>query len=57
MHLSENIETATKVGSRRGKAIILNIASGEMHKKGFEFYLSENGVWLTDHVPAEYIKF
>ena len=57
VHLSENIETANKVGSRRGKAIILNIASGEMHKKGFEFYLSENGVWLTDHVPAEYIKF
>lgn len=57
VHLSENLETATKVGSRRGEAIILNINSGEMFEEGFHFYCSENGVWLTDHVPVEFIKF
>lgn len=57
LHLSEERETATKVGSRRGEAIILIIASGEMYNKGFKFYRSENNVWLTDHVPTEFIEF
>lgn len=57
VHLSQDLETATKVGSRRGQAIILSIRSGAMHEKGYAFYLSENGVWLTDKVPAEYINF
>ena len=56
VHLSESLETASKVGSRRGKAIILNVASGEMYKNGLDFYCSENGVWLTNHVPSGYIK-
>ena len=57
VHLSKDKETAIKVGSRRGKAIILSVRAGEMYEKGFEFYCSENGVWLTDHVPSEYIDF
>jgi len=57
VHLSKDRETAIKVGSRRGKAIILSVRAGEMYEKGFEFYCSENGVWLTDHVPSEYIDF
>ncbi|MCM1990994.1 RNA 2'-phosphotransferase [Oceanirhabdus seepicola] len=55
VHLSEDIKTAEKVGNRRGKAIILHIEAGRMHGDGFKFYLSENGVWLTDCVPREYI--
>lgn len=54
VHLSQDIETATKVGSRRGKPIILVIDSEAMYKDGYKFYLSENGVWLTDHVPSKY---
>ena len=27
-----------------------------MYNNGFKFYVSENGVWLTDHVPSIYIK-
>jgi len=57
LHLSRDRETAVKVGSRRGAPVILNISSGEMHRDGFLFYLSDNGVWLTDHVPAKYINF
>jgi putative RNA 2'-phosphotransferase len=57
VHLSQDLDTATKVGSRRGEAVILNIASGEMHDKGFKFYRSENKVWLTEHVPTEFIVF
>jgi putative RNA 2'-phosphotransferase len=57
VHLSQDKETAEKVGSRRGIPKILHIRSGQMQLDGFVFYLSDNGVWLTDHVPAHYINF
>jgi putative RNA 2'-phosphotransferase len=55
VHLSKDIETATQVGSRRGKPVILTIDAQAMQENGFLFYLSDNGVWLTDHVPPGYI--
>lgn len=55
VHLSADVETAKKVGSRRGKPIVLNIASGTMQQQGHAFYLSANGVWLCDAVPPEFI--
>ncbi|CAL2095746.1 RNA 2'-phosphotransferase [Tenacibaculum sp. 190524A02b] len=57
VHLSTNIETATKVGSRRGKPIILTVKSGAMFQEGYDFYKSENNVWLTPHVPVKFIEF
>lgn len=57
VHLSKDQKTAIKVGSRRGKPIILEIDALKMHEDGHEFYLSENGVWLCNEVPAQYIKF
>ncbi len=57
LHLSRDKDTAVTVGSRRGSPVILNISSGQMHRDGFLFYISDNGVWLTDHVPAKYINF
>lgn len=57
VHLSINKETALKVGSRHGKAIILKIKSKEMYENGIKFYISENNVWLTDFVSKEYIEF
>lgn len=55
VHLSEDIETATKVGKRHGEPVVLQVHSGEMFKEGNRFYLSENGVWLTKFVPARYL--
>ena len=57
VHLSANLETASKVGQRHGKPIVLEVRAGEMHHAGMAFYQSENGVWLTEHVPVEFIKF
>lgn len=57
LHLSRDRETAVNVGSRRGAPVILTIHTGQMHRDGFVFYLSDNGVWLTDSVPASYIQF
>ena len=56
VHLSADLDTAIKVGQRRGNAIVLEIAAGKMAKSGFKFFRSDNGVWLVDKVPAEYIK-
>lgn len=55
VHLSPNATTAEQVGARRGQAIILEINAGGMALNGHAFYLSENGVWLTEHVPAKYL--
>ena len=56
VHLSPDLDTATRVGSRRGQPIILEIAAAEMHAAGFSFFRTENGVWLTDKVPPQYIS-
>lgn len=55
VHLSEDVETATKVGKRHGEPVVLQVHSGEMFKDGNRFYLSENGVWLTKFVSARYL--
>jgi len=55
VHLSATKETATRVGSRRGKPIVLEVRALNMHKAGHKFYRSANGVWLTNTVPWEYI--
>lgn len=57
VHLSEDRETASRVGSRRGAAVILYIDAFAMDRDGFDFFVSDNGVWLCDHVPPRYIKF
>lgn len=56
VHLSIDKDTATKVGMRHGKPIILTIRTGKMFEDGILFYLSENRVWLTDFVDAKYIS-
>jgi putative RNA 2'-phosphotransferase len=56
VHLSKDAETARKVGARRGKSVILQVGAGKMHRQGFEFFLSVNGVWLTDSVPAAFLR-
>jgi putative RNA 2'-phosphotransferase len=55
VHLSKDVETARKVGARRGPPVILRVKAGEMHGQGFPFFLSANGVWLTDTVPAAFL--
>ncbi len=56
VHLSNDIPTAIAVGQRHGKPAVFSIRAGEMARKGYQFFLSENCVWLTKYVPAEYLK-
>lgn len=57
VHLSADADTATNVGSRHGTPVILIVHAAEMVAAGHAFYRSENGVWLTDAVPAGFIDF
>lgn len=56
VHLSADKETAFKVGQRHGKPVVLTIQSMAMYESGHLFYISANGVWLTDHVPEGFIE-
>ena len=55
VHLSDNLETATKVGKRHGSPVILKIDAVQMVKDGFAFYKSNNDVYLTNNIPIKYI--
>lgn len=57
VHLSGDGQTAKAVGSRHGKPLVLQIDAKKMASDGHLFYCSENGVWLSDHVPPIYIDF
>jgi len=55
MHLDDR--TAVDVGGRHGKPVLLKIRAAEMHQQGYEFFVTANDVWLTDHVPPQFIEF
>ena len=56
VHLSKDLATASQVGKRHGKLAILEVDTKKMYESGYKFYVSDNGVWLTDSVPVEFIK-
>lgn len=57
VHLSPDRETATRVGARRGRPVVLAVDAGAMHRAGHVFRVSANGVWLTAHVPVAFLRF
>ena len=55
VHLSDNLQTAAQVGKRHGKLVLLEVHAQAMFEAGFEFFVSDNGVWLTDAVPPRFL--
>ena len=55
VHLSSSIEVARAVGRRHGKPIILKADAEKMQLNGYNFYCSNNAVWLVDQVPYKFI--
>ena len=55
VHLSADVETARRVGSRHGRPVVLRVDAAAMAADGHEFFVSDNGVWLCESVPAEYL--
>ncbi|MEU2066795.1 RNA 2'-phosphotransferase [Streptomyces anulatus] len=56
VHLSPDRETATRVGARRGRPLVLTVDAGAMHRAGHVFRVSANGVWLADAVPPQFLR-
>lgn len=56
VHLSQCYKIAENVGSRHGEPVVLTIDTKRMYNDGIKFYLSKNGVWLTEYVDTKYIK-
>ncbi|MTE12371.1 RNA 2'-phosphotransferase [Nocardia aurantiaca] len=56
VHLSADTETAVKVGARRGRPVVLTVDAAGMHRDGYEFRVSTNGVWLVTAVPPGYLS-
>ncbi|MCX5196317.1 RNA 2'-phosphotransferase [Streptomyces sp. NBC_00249] len=57
VHLSPDRETATRVGARRGRPVVLAVDAGAMHEAGHVFRISANGVWLAESVPPRFLRF
>lgn len=56
VHLSSDVATAITVGTRHGTSTVLEVRANDMAEQGHPFYRSENGVWLTTHVPLEFLQ-
>jgi putative RNA 2'-phosphotransferase len=56
VHLSPDAETAQRVGARRGRAVILVVDASSMREAGHLFFVTANAVWLTEHVPPQFLR-
>ena len=57
VHLSRDLDTARTVGARHGRPVVLTVDAARMAADGLPFFHSANGVWLTEHVPPQYLTF
>jgi putative RNA 2'-phosphotransferase len=55
VHLSPDMQTAATVGERHGKPVVLIVAAHAMHEQGFRFFQADNGVWLTEKIPPDFL--
>lgn len=56
VHLSGDLDTATRVGQRRGAPVILAVRAAALAETGRDFFLTSNGVWLTEAVPPAFLE-
>jgi len=56
VHFSTDRDMAERVGFRHGTPVVLEIDAKQMYEDGMEFLQSHNNVWLSDDVPAKYIR-
>jgi putative RNA 2'-phosphotransferase len=56
VHLTTDLESAERVGARRGKSFIFVVDAMSMANDGYHFYCTENKVWLVDNVPPKYLS-
>lgn len=55
VHMTNDFEMAVNTGMRHGTPVVYEINTARMHLDGYKFYVSANGVYLTEEVPAKYL--
>ncbi len=57
VHLSVDVDTAKRVGSRRdARPVLLAVHAKLAASEGLSFYIGNDKVWLADEVPAKYLN-
>lgn len=56
VHLSADVATASAVGGRRGRHVVLRVDAAALAADGAVFTRSANGVWLVDAVPPRHVS-
>jgi putative RNA 2'-phosphotransferase len=56
VHLSADADTALRVGARHGRPVVLEVAAKRMYGDGHSFACADNGTWLVEAVPAQYLR-
>lgn len=57
VHLSVDVDTATRVGKRRdGNPVILKIDAEAAQKAGIQFFIGNDKVWLCKEMPKDYLS-
>ena len=56
VHLSTTPGTARQVGARHGDPAVLAVEAGRMAADGLALYRMNDEIWMTDEVPARYIR-
>lgn len=56
VHLSIEPDTARRVGARHGRPVVFAVDAAGLHDAGVTFYRSDNGVWLVDAVPPDFLS-
>ena len=55
VHLTTSESIATRVGARRGQAVLLEVDAAAAHAAGVVFYQANESFWLADSVPARFL--
>ena len=56
VHMQPDLQKAWQSARRwRRTPVVLKIDAERMHREGFSFAVSDNGVWCTERVPTQYI--
>jgi len=57
VHLSVDVDTATRVGKRRdGNPVILKIDTEAAQKAGIQFFIGNDKVWLCREMPKDFLS-
>ncbi len=56
VQLCGDIRSAHEIGRKHRKPIILEVAARLMESHSFQFFKSEDGIWLTEAVPPDYLN-